>query len=205
MKFSIIHFPRSWDPGHDEQVIDAIVEQSLQADALGFKAVFFPEHHFHGYSPTGSDPFQIAAYVAPQLKQAWIGMAVVVVPLHHPVHLAEQMDLLDHLTKGRVLFGVGSGIHAEEGIGFGLDYDYQIKTMTTENLEIAERLWERPAGGSTLPFRDARLFGLAARAHRAGALPQAPAEPDGRRRPGFQHPARGARGLAGFRLGLRRP
>ncbi len=52
MEFSIIHFPRSWDAAQDEHVIDAIVEQSLAADALGFKGVFFPEHHFHGYSPT---------------------------------------------------------------------------------------------------------------------------------------------------------
>ena len=152
MKFSIVHFPRSWDAAQDEQVVDAIVEDSLQADALGFKAVFFPEHHFHGYSPTGSAPFQIASYVAPQLQQAWLGMAVVVVPLHHPVHLVEQMNLLDHLAKGRVLFGVGSGIHAEEGIGFGLDYDYQIKTMTTENLEIAEQLWEHALSDPPLHF-----------------------------------------------------
>jgi alkanesulfonate monooxygenase SsuD/methylene tetrahydromethanopterin reductase-like flavin-dependent oxidoreductase (luciferase family) len=141
VKFSIVHFPRSWDAAQDEAVIDAIVEDSLAADALGFKGVFFPEHHFHGYSPSGSAPFQIASFVAPQLRQAWLGMAVVVVPLHHPVHLVEQMNLLDHLAKGRVLFGVGSGIHAEEGVGFGLDYDYQIKAMTTENLEIAELLW----------------------------------------------------------------
>jgi len=141
MRFSIVHFPRSWDAAQDEAVIDGTIEHSLAADALGFKGVFFPEHHFHGYAPTGSAPFQIASYIAPQLKQAWLGMAVVVVPLHHPVHLVEQMNLLDHLAKGRVLYGVGSGIHAEEGIGFGLDYDLQIRTMTTENLEIAERLW----------------------------------------------------------------
>ena len=107
MRFSIVHFPRSWDAAQDEAVIDGTIEHSLAADALGFKGVFFPEHHFHGYAPTGSAPFQIASYIAPQLKQAWLGMAVVVVPLHHPVHLVEQMNLLDHLAKGRVLYGVG--------------------------------------------------------------------------------------------------
>jgi alkanesulfonate monooxygenase SsuD/methylene tetrahydromethanopterin reductase-like flavin-dependent oxidoreductase (luciferase family) len=159
MEFSIIHFPRSWDAAQDEYVIDAIVEQSLAADALGFKGVFFPEHHFHGYSPSGSAPFQIASYVAPQLKQAWLGMAVVVVPLHHPVHLVEQMNLLDHLAKGKVLYGVGSGIHAEEGVGFGLDYDYQIKSMTTENLEIAEKLWEHTPGDAPYHFETPNYSG----------------------------------------------
>ncbi len=152
MDFSIIHFPRSCGAEQDEQVIDAIVEQSLAADRLGFRGVFFPEHHFHGYSPTGSAPFQIASYIAPQLTQAWLGIAVVVVPLHHPVHLVEQMNLLDHLAKGRVLYGIGSGIHAEEGVGFGLDYDYQIKSQTAENLAIAEQLWDHRLGDPPFHF-----------------------------------------------------
>src|SRR4029434_789047 len=78
VKFSICHFPRSWDEEDDGRIIDAVIEHSLEADSLGFDGVFFPEHHFHGYSPTGSDPFMTAAYLAPQLKQAWLGFAVVV-------------------------------------------------------------------------------------------------------------------------------
>ena len=143
MKFSICHFPRSWDEDDDTQIIRSVVDHSLEADSLGFDAVFFPEHHFHGYSPTGSDPFMTAAYLAPQLKQAWLGFAVVVAPLHHPVRLVEMMNQLDQLTRGKVLFGVGSGIHAEEAVGYGNNFDYQIASMTQEFLDIAEQLWAK--------------------------------------------------------------
>ena len=80
-----------------------------------------------------------AAYLAPQLKQAWLGFAVVVAPLHHPVRLVEMMNQLDQLTRGKVLFGIGSGIHAEEAIGYGNDFDYQVASMTQEFLDIAHR------------------------------------------------------------------
>ena len=143
MRFSIVHFPRSWNEDEDETIIQAIVEQSLEADELGFAAVFFPEHHFHGYCPPGSSPFVIGAYLAPLLKQAWLGFSVVVTPLHHPVRLVEQMNLLDHLTKGRAIFGLGSGIHAEEAIGFGNNFDYQIQNMNQEAIDIAEALWDK--------------------------------------------------------------
>jgi alkanesulfonate monooxygenase SsuD/methylene tetrahydromethanopterin reductase-like flavin-dependent oxidoreductase (luciferase family) len=159
VKFSIAHFPRSWDASEDETVIDGVVEHSLLADALGFDGVFFPEHHFHGYSPTGSDAFQMAAYLAPQLKRAWLGMAVVVVPLHNPVHMVEQMNMLDQLTRGKVLFGIGSGIHAEEGLGFGLNFDHQINVMTPENLEVAEQLWDKSLDDPPLTFQTSTYKG----------------------------------------------
>ena len=160
MKFSIAHFPRSWDPSEDEAVITGVIEHSLAADALGFDGIFLPEHHFHGYSPTGSDAFQLAAYLAPQLKRAWLGMAVVVVPLHNPVHMVEQMNMLDHLTRGKVLFGIGSGIHAEEGLGFGLNFDHQINVMTPENLEVAERLWDKTLGDPPVSFETSSYSGI---------------------------------------------
>jgi alkanesulfonate monooxygenase SsuD/methylene tetrahydromethanopterin reductase-like flavin-dependent oxidoreductase (luciferase family) len=143
VKFSICHFPRSWDEEDDGRIIDAVVEHSLEADSLGFDGIFFPEHHFHGYSPTGSDPFMTAAYLASQLRKAWLGFAVVVAPLHHPVRLVEMMNQLDQLTKGKVLFGIGSGIHAEEAVGYGNNFDYQVGSMTQEFLDIADRLWAK--------------------------------------------------------------
>jgi alkanesulfonate monooxygenase SsuD/methylene tetrahydromethanopterin reductase-like flavin-dependent oxidoreductase (luciferase family) len=111
-----------------------------------------PEHHFQGYSPTGSAPFEMAAFLAGKLKQAWLGMSVIVVPYHHPVHMVEQMNLLDQLTRGKVLFGMGSGLHAAEGLGFGLQFDYQIRTMSRENLAIAEALWDKQPDDPPVSF-----------------------------------------------------
>jgi alkanesulfonate monooxygenase SsuD/methylene tetrahydromethanopterin reductase-like flavin-dependent oxidoreductase (luciferase family) len=144
VRFSVGNFPRSWSAEHDEEVINTTVEQALLADELGYAAVFFPEHHFTGYAPTGADIFQVGAYLAPQMKQAWLGFSVVVVPHHHPAHLAEQMNLLDQFAKGKVLFGVGSGIRAEEALGLGVDDTrYQMSQMTNELLRAAELLWDK--------------------------------------------------------------
>lgn len=143
MKFSISHNHRTWDASQDEAVIASVIEESLEADAAGFAGIFFPEHHFQGYSPTGADAFQMMAYLAPQLKQAWLGTAVCTLPNHHPTHLVEKMNMLDQLARGKVLFGLGSGLHVTESLGFGLDYEYQISRMMNDNLEVAERLWAK--------------------------------------------------------------
>jgi alkanesulfonate monooxygenase SsuD/methylene tetrahydromethanopterin reductase-like flavin-dependent oxidoreductase (luciferase family) len=159
MRFSIGHFPRSWEESDDEAIIDAITEQSLAADRLGYDAIFLPEHHFHGYCPPSSDLFQMAAYLAPQLKNAWLGASVVVVPLHHPVHLVEKMNLLDHLTKGKVIFGIGSGIHVEEALGFGNNFDQQLAKMSDEALAVAEQLWRKKMNDPPLHFETSRYKG----------------------------------------------
>ena len=152
MRFSLIHFPRSPGAAEDGAIIDAMVEQSLWADEAGFDGVFLPEHHFTGYSPMSSDPFQFAGHLAPQLKNAYLGIAIVVVPAHHPVRLVEQMNLLDQLTKGRVIFGVGSGGLAEEVIGFGVRMADQTGAMLDENLDIAMRLWGKRSEDPPVTF-----------------------------------------------------
>lgn len=143
MKFSISHNQRTWEPAQDELVIQSVVEESIEADEAGFAAIFFPEHHFQGYSPTGADAFAVMTHLAPLLKNAWLGTAVCTVPNHHPVHLVEMMNMVDQLTKGKVLFSLGSGIHVAEGLGFGLDFQYQTSKMLEENFAIMERLWDK--------------------------------------------------------------
>ncbi|KPI11985.1 luciferase family protein [Actinobacteria bacterium OK074] len=160
MRFSLIHFPRSTGPQEDRWIIDAMTEQSLWADAHGFGAVFLPEHHFTGYSPLSSDPFQYAAYLAPQLRRAHLGMAVAVLPAHHPVRLVEQMNQLDQLTRGRVIFGIGSGGLAEEVIGFGVEVEDQTGGMLAENLDIALRLWAKRREDPPVRFRTAYYKGV---------------------------------------------
>jgi len=160
LRISVESLPQTWDAQHDEAVIAATIEQSIWADRLGFDAVFLPEHHFHGYAPAGADPFQIGAHLAPQLTQAWLGMAVVVVPTHHPVRLVEQMNLLDHLAKGKVIFGIGSGATAQEGIGFGLNTRDQQTYVSAENLAIAEQLWDKTLDDPAITFETKYYRGI---------------------------------------------
>lgn len=70
------------------------------------------------------------------------GMSVTTVPLHHPVRFAERVNLLDQLTEGRLLVGIGSGTTPEEMIGFGVNYK-DASSLLQENLDLVQRLWEK--------------------------------------------------------------
>lgn len=152
MRFSLCHVPASLEESDDRAVLRMTAEQSILADEQGYDAIFLPEHHFTGYSPAGSDPVAFAAYLAPQLKHAWLGFAVTVVPIWHPARFVERMNLLDQLTEGRLLVGVGSGISAVEHTGMGLNTDEMNAGMTEEVLDIALKLWERQPGDPELSF-----------------------------------------------------
>ncbi|WP_159306911.1 LLM class flavin-dependent oxidoreductase, partial [Klebsiella pneumoniae] len=93
-------------------------------------------------APMSSDPFVFAAYLAGQLKKIHFGMSVTTVPLHHPVRFAERVNLLDQLTEGRLLVGIGSGTTPEEMIGFGVNYK-DASSLLQENLDLVQRLWEK--------------------------------------------------------------
>lgn len=121
MRFSAFLVGRSTAPEQDRFVMQSLIDHARQAEALGFDAVFMPDHHFTGYAPMSSDPFIFAAYLAGQLKKVHFGMSVTTVPLHHPVRFAERVNLLDQLTEGRLLVGIGSGTTPEEMIGFGVN------------------------------------------------------------------------------------
>lgn len=140
------------DPARDESILQAAIDQSLLAGELGFNP-WYTEHHFRG--PWHSAPLQFAAYVAPQLpSERRLGFGVLGVPHHHPVRLVEQMNLLDQLTRGRALFGVGSGFRGIEPAGAGLDEDYHGSGQATrDSLAVMERLWDYRTGEEPYEFR----------------------------------------------------
>lgn len=142
MKFSVFLVGRSTHPSEDQSVIQAMIAHSKQAEALGFDAVFTPDHHFTGYAPMASDPFIFAAFLAGQLKRIRFGFSVTTTPLHNPVRFAERINLLDQLTEGRLLVGIGSGTTPEEMIGFGVNFK-DAGRIAEENLAIAEQLWAK--------------------------------------------------------------
>lgn len=142
MRFSVFLVGRSTAPEQDRFVMQSLIDHARQAEDRGFDAVFMPDHHFTGYAPMSSDPFVFAAYLAGQLKKIHFGMSVTTVPLHHPVRFAERVNLLDQLTEGRLLVGIGSGTTPEEMIGFGVNYK-DASSLLQENLDLVQRLWEK--------------------------------------------------------------
>jgi alkanesulfonate monooxygenase SsuD/methylene tetrahydromethanopterin reductase-like flavin-dependent oxidoreductase (luciferase family) len=144
-------FPGNDDPGDDHRIIDMAVEQSIWFAELGYH-VWFTDHHFRG--PWHSNPLQFAAYVAPQIpRDRYIGFGVLSIPFYHPVRLVESMNLLDQLTKGRVLFGVGSGWPGTEPAGLGVDPELHASgRLAEETLDVMERLWNFKYGDPEYSF-----------------------------------------------------
>jgi alkanesulfonate monooxygenase SsuD/methylene tetrahydromethanopterin reductase-like flavin-dependent oxidoreductase (luciferase family) len=151
MHFSVFLTARSLDPDQDGAIIQAMTDFALQAEALGFDAVFCPDHHFTGYGPMSCDPFLFHGYLAGQLKRMRFGFSVVTGSLHHPVRFVERMNLLDQLTKGRLLVGIGSGTTPEETIGFGVKFQ-DSRPVLDENLDIAMRLWSKDVEDEPVQF-----------------------------------------------------
>ena len=142
MRFSIFLNARSLSPDEDRRLMKDLEAHALRASAGGFQAIFLPDHHFNGYMPMASDSFIFAAYLAAKMPHMHFGFSVVSVPLHHPVRFTERVNLMDQLTDGKVLVGVGSGTTPEEMIGFAVNYK-EASALAEKNLEIAEALWAK--------------------------------------------------------------
>ena len=87
------------------------------AEPLGFDSLFALEHHFTGYAMSPA-PTQLLAYYAGRTRRIHLGTAVIVLPWHDPVRVAEQIALLDIMCGGRCLFGFGRGAASVEYEGF---------------------------------------------------------------------------------------
>ena len=142
MRFSVFLNARSMGPDEDRQLIKDLQAHSLRAGEQGFSAIFMPDHHFNGYMPIASDSFIFAAWLAAKMPHMHFGFSVVSVPLHHPIRFVERINILDQLTDGKILVGVGSGTTPEEMIGFNVTYA-ESKTLSDRNLEVAEALWAK--------------------------------------------------------------
>lgn len=92
------------------------------AEPLGFDSIFALEHHFTGYSMS-PQPTQTLAYFAGRTKRVKLGTAVLVLPWHDPVRVAEMIAHLDILCGGRCLFGFGRGAARTEYAGFRVPMD----------------------------------------------------------------------------------
>lgn len=142
MRFSVFLNARSQSPAEDRKLMQDLEAHALLASQSGFEAIFMPDHHFNGYMPVASDSFIFAGYLSAKMPHMHFGFSVVSVPLHHPVRFTERVNILDQLTDGKLLVGVGSGTTPEEMIGFAVNYK-EAGALAEKNLEIAEALWAK--------------------------------------------------------------
>lgn len=134
MRVSNFLFPQSTTAADDARVIDETLREAKLTDELGFDVIWLAEHHFDGICAY-VDPISFAAALATATQHAKIGFAVAQMALHHPIRMAEQISLIDHLSKGRLIVGLGRGTayNIYDYQGFGIDH-----TEAQERFEEAE-------------------------------------------------------------------
>jgi alkanesulfonate monooxygenase SsuD/methylene tetrahydromethanopterin reductase-like flavin-dependent oxidoreductase (luciferase family) len=130
-----------WRPGVDEaQAFDDSLTQATVAEDLGYDAVWLAELHFQKERSVLSSPLVVGATIAGRTKRLKIGFAVQVLPLIHPLRLAEDVATLDHVSKGRLEFGVGRSGLPEHYTGFSIPYE-ESQERFDETLEILLKAW----------------------------------------------------------------
>jgi limonene 1,2-monooxygenase len=142
----------TWALRRDLELIDFL-------DHLGFDEAWIGEHHSAGYEIIAAPEVFIAA-AAERTRHIRLGTGVVSLPYHHPLIVADRMVLLDHLTRGRAMFGVGPGALPSDAFMMGIDPVRQ-REMMDEALEAILALFtsDEPVTRETDWFRlrDARL------------------------------------------------
>ena len=148
MKFGMFGGARSV-PGLDDgyhEGYSAYIDAVLEAEALGYYSNFLVEHHFSGMGQVSAS-LSLLSYLAAQTKTIRLGTAVVVLPWHNPVLVAEQAATLDLLSNGRFDFGVGKGYRYNEFEGFCIPIEESTERFE-EAMEVIRKAWTTKGGFS---------------------------------------------------------
>jgi natural product biosynthesis luciferase-like monooxygenase protein len=128
------------EQGSEAQYYQNFFEEVTHAEELGFDSVWLGEHHFCRYICPA--PQIIAGAIAQRTKKLRIGTAIVLLPHHDPIRLAEDYALVDLLSNGRLDFGVGRGFIKSTYDGFNQSME-ESRERFNEGLEIIERAWRQ--------------------------------------------------------------
>ncbi len=125
-----------------EQFILEIRDQAIYADELGMHSAWIGEHHFDSLG-VNSCPHMLLASIVPLTKHIRFAPAVAVLPLHHPLRVAEEWATLDLISGGRVDFAAGRGYDRREYVPFGAEYMHSLELLD-EGCEVILKAWNSP-------------------------------------------------------------
>src|SRR2546426_11612050 len=108
MEFGLFFLMQRDEQWSEQAVYDSGLEQMLAAESLGYQSVWIAEHHFNDYGLCPA-PQVLASFIAARTTTLRLGMGVSLLPLHHPVDLAEELAVLDVVSRGRPGGGLGAG------------------------------------------------------------------------------------------------
>ena len=145
MKFGYFTLSDNAYPGlgrSPEQFILEIREQAIYAECIGLHSAWIGEHHFDSLG-VNSCPHMLLASIAAVTKKIRLAPAVAVLPLHHPLRVAEEWATLDLISGGRVDFAAGRGYDRREYVPFGADYMASLELLD-EGCEVIRKAWNSP-------------------------------------------------------------
>jgi alkanesulfonate monooxygenase SsuD/methylene tetrahydromethanopterin reductase-like flavin-dependent oxidoreductase (luciferase family) len=166
MDFGLFFLMQRDEQWPEQAVYESDLAQMLAAEALGYHSVWVAEHHFNDYGLCPAPPV-LAAWLAARTTTLRLGMGVSLLPLHHPVDLAEQLAVLDVVSGGRLDVGIGRGgtlqdyqtfrseradarLRVEEGIALiracwsGKPFDFVGQFHSAEALHVRPQPVQRP-------------------------------------------------------------
>jgi alkanesulfonate monooxygenase SsuD/methylene tetrahydromethanopterin reductase-like flavin-dependent oxidoreductase (luciferase family) len=135
---------------------DEAMAEMTAAEALGYNAVWLAEIHFQRDRSVLASPYVIAAAIAERTRRVRIGMAVSILPLAHPLHIAEDAATVDQLSHGRLDLGIGRSGLPEHYHGFGIPYA-ESRDRFFETLKVMRKAWTEERfshEGKFFQFRD---------------------------------------------------
>ena len=121
-------------------VMDEVIEEAILAEEMGFDSMFFGEHHMDQEGQILPSPLLAATAVAANTKTLKLGTAILLLPLYHPVHVAEDVASLDIISKGRTILGVGLGYQEADFAAFGID-QREARGRLEEGVDIIRQCW----------------------------------------------------------------
>jgi alkanesulfonate monooxygenase SsuD/methylene tetrahydromethanopterin reductase-like flavin-dependent oxidoreductase (luciferase family) len=113
------------------------IEYVIEAEALGYQSVFIVEHHFTGFGQV-SATLNLLTWIGARTRT--LRTAVIVLPWHNPVLLAEQAATVDLLSGGRLDFGIGKGYRHNEFVGFRVPME-EAEPRFEESIDIITKAW----------------------------------------------------------------
>lgn len=132
------HYPNELERSAD-RFYHELLAQAQAADELGFESFWVAEHHFHEYGAIPRPAILLAAAAA-RTERIRLGAAVVVLPFDNPLRTAEDFAMVDTLSGGRLVLGVGSGYLRHEFEGFGIAPEEK-RGRFDEGLDIVLKGW----------------------------------------------------------------
>jgi alkanesulfonate monooxygenase SsuD/methylene tetrahydromethanopterin reductase-like flavin-dependent oxidoreductase (luciferase family) len=130
------------DGAADSHAYGDFIAYVSEAERLGFRSIFLVEHHFTGAGQISAS-LTLLAYLAARTRTIRLGTAVIVLPWHNPVLLAEQAATVDLLSGGRLDFGIGKGYRAGEFAGFHIPMAEATERFD-EAIEVIRKAWTSP-------------------------------------------------------------